>query len=56
MTVNQWIDENKNIHFYKSIRMIDRNTHKGLGYHWLVFADCEIDHVKITSKFIFIFI
>lgn len=56
MTVNQWIDQNLNIHFYKSIRMINKNTHKGYGCHWIIFKDYEIDHVKITSKFIFIFV
>lgn len=56
MTVNQWINENANIYPHKSIRMIDKNTHKGYGCHWIVFKDCEIDHVKITSKFLFIFI
>ena len=56
MTVQQWINENINMYPRKIIRMIDKNTHKGFGCHWIVFKDCEINHVKITSKFIFIFI
>ena len=56
MTVNQWIAKNVNMYPHKSIRIIDKDTHKGWGCHWLVFKDYEINHVKITSKFIFIFI
>ena len=56
MTVNQWIDENTNICSHKIIRMIDKDTHKGLGCHWIVFKDCEVNSIKITSKFIFIFV
>lgn len=56
MTVNQWIGENISIYLDKSVRMINKNTHKGYGQHWIMFKDREIDHVKITSKFIFIFV
>jgi len=56
MTVNQWIDENINIYPHKIIRMIDKDTHKGCGCHWIVFKDCEVNSIKITSKFIFIFV
>ena len=56
MTVSEWIDENLNKYPYKTIRMMNIQTNKGYGCHWIVFKDCEIDHVKITSQWIFIYI
>ncbi len=56
MTISQWIDENKHCHPYQEIRLIDNTTHKGIGAHWILFKDCEIRRIKITSQWIFFYI
>ena len=59
MTVERWIDErlfavgHKPIRF---IRIIYADTNKGAGVHWIVFKDCEIVKIKITSTYIFIYV
>ena len=56
MTVNQWIDENMKTVYGHTIRLIDSNTKKGIGDMMLMYMDREVKNIKLTSRFLFIFI
>ncbi len=56
MTVNQWIDENMKTVYGHTIRLIDSKTHKGVGDLMFMYMDREVKNVKLTSRFLFIFI
>ena len=56
MTVNQWIDENMKTVYGHTIRLIDSKTKKGIGDMMLMYIDREVQNVKITSRWIFIYI
>lgn len=56
MTVQSWIDTYKDMYPRKIIRIIDSTTGKGTGCHWITYKDWTYKKIKITSKWIFIFI
>ena len=56
MTVEKWIDEHLFAVGHKPVRIIYADTNKGAGVHWIVFKDCEIVKVKVTSTYIFIYV
>ena len=56
MTVNQWIDENMKTVYGHTIRLIDSNTHKGVGDMLILYMNREVKKIKLTNKFLFIFI
>ena len=56
ITVREWVNKNKTQLPHKTIRMINYSNHQGLGLHWLECADDEIKKIKITNRWIFIFI
>ena len=56
MTVNQWIDENMKTVYGHTIRLIDSETKKGVGDMMFMYMDRKVQNVKITSRWIFIFI
>ena len=57
MTVEQYIDSyfktNKSA---KVIRMMDAVTRRGIGKHWIQFSDFYVIDVKVTDKYLFIYI
>ena len=56
LTVNQWIDENMKTMYGRQLRLLSYVTHKGIGDNYLPYLDCTVLAVKVTSKFVFIFI
>lgn len=56
MNVRTWVDLNKNKYPFKNIRMMDYETKKGLGVHWIVYTDFEVKKAKITSQYIFLYV
>ena len=56
MTVNQWIDENMKTVYGHTIRLIDSKTRKGVGDLMFMYIDKEVKNIKLTSKFLFIFV
>ena len=56
MTVEKWIDEHLAVIGHRPIRVIYADTHKGTGTHWIVFKDCEVAKIKITSTYVFIYV
>ena len=56
-TVKEFIEEYFDTHSTsKHIRLIDVTTKKGINSHWIHHENNIIKKVKITSKYIFIFI
>ena len=56
MTVERWIDTNTDKLYGHRIRIIKADTHKGVGDMMMFYFDYIVKNVKITSKYIFIFI
>jgi hypothetical protein len=56
MNVRTWVNENKEKYPDKIIRIIDSETNKGTGTHWILFTNHEVKNVKITSQWIFLYI
>ena len=56
MTLNDWIDVNLKLLCGRTLRVIDSNTRKGIGDMMMFYMDKEVKSVKVTSKFIFVFI
>ena len=54
--MREWVDKNKTHLPHRTIRMMDYASQRGLGLHWLEYADDEIKKLKITDRWIFIFI
>jgi len=56
ITVNDWIDTHMEQIYGRKIRIIDAETHKGVGDMLMLYMDKKIKKVKITTSFLFIFI
>jgi hypothetical protein len=57
MTVREFIEEYFNTHSsIKHIRLIDATTERGICVHWIHYADAPILKIKVTPRYIFIFI
>lgn len=55
-TVNDWIDENMNLIYGRTIRLIDSKTRQGIGDMMMFYMDRPVKGYKVTKKFLFIFI
>lgn len=56
ITVDKWIDTHMEFIYNKKIRIIDSKTNKGVGDMMIFYMDREVKNVKLTSRFLFIFI
>lgn len=56
ITVNDWIDTHMEYVHGRKIRIIDAETCKGVGDMLILYMDKKVKAVKITTKFLFIFI
>jgi hypothetical protein len=56
MTVSEWINSSKYVSSHRVIRIIDKDTNKGTGAHWIVYKDCICFKAKITERWIFLYI
>ena len=56
MTVTKWIYKNKINYPKKDIRLIHKDKNLVIGNYWLPWSDWEIQNVKITSRWIFVYI
>ena len=55
MTVKEYIENRDSKTYRKNIRVLSTTTHANMG-HWTTLLDKEVVDVKVTSKYIFIFI
>ena len=55
-TVSDWIDENMNLVYGRTIRLIDSKTRQGVGDMMMFYMDRPVKSYKVTKKFLFIFI
>ena len=55
LTVWEYMNNRDSKFYRKQIRLLDNETHKNLGYWWDN-SQAEVKSVKITSKYVFIFI
>ena len=56
MTINDWLDINMNLLYGKKVRVINAETHKGVGDMMILYMDKPVRGFKVTDKFLFIFI
>lgn len=56
ITVNDWIDTHIEQIYGRKIRIIDAETHKGVGDMLIFYMDKKVKAVKMTTRFLFIFI
>lgn len=55
LTVWEYMNNRNEISYGKQVRILDNETHKSYG-PWYQNTSAEVKAVKITSKFLFIFI
>ena len=55
ITVEYYLTNRNKATYYKQIRILDNSTHKNCG-NWWENANKPIKNVKITQKYLFIFI
>lgn len=56
MDVRTWIEKNKINYPSATIRLVNKSKNLIIGSYWLPWSDCKIKDIKITSKWIFIYI
>lgn len=55
LTVWDYMNNRDSKSYRKQVRLLDNETHKNLGYWWDN-SQAEVKAVKITAKYVFIFI
>ena len=56
MTVNTWLDTHMEYMNGRKLRIINADTGKGVGDMLMLYMDKRVKAVKITTRFVFIFI
>ena len=56
MTVNTWLDTHMEYMNGRKLRIINTDTGKGVGDMLILYMDKRVKAVKITTRFVFIFI
>lgn len=56
MDVRTWIEKNKINYPNAKILLVNKSKNLIIGPHWLPWSDCKIKDIKITSKWIFLYI
>lgn len=55
LTVGRYVENRDKMSYNKQIRILDHRTHENLG-NWMSNIDAVVKDVKITAKYVFIFI
>lgn len=56
MTVNEWLDSSLGVLHGRTVRIINTDTHKGVGDMIILYMDRPVKKHKITKEFVFLFI
>lgn len=56
ITVNTWLDTHMEYLYGRKLRIINADTGKGVGDMLLLYMGNKVRAVKITKKFLFIFV
>ena len=56
ITVNDWIDTHLDYMHGRKLRIINTDTGKGVGDMTMLYMDKKVKAVKITTRFLFIYV
>lgn len=56
MTVNAWLDIHVDILKGRKVRVVESATNRGIGDMLMYYLQREVKRVKVTSKFVFLYV